>query len=309
MVSQLYTTLNIALSLSYLPLSSGLRSCSLSTRHLDDDRQVVLGGVAEEPLVHGHHLHHPHLLHRHDPPLLLRMLRRHEGDQVLPAHVRDPDHHINFHKLLKGQVWSCSPCTGTTCWCSFFLSFSWWAAPLLTSSGSRWGLESIASASWSATCRWSGPWRQRWWPTCETMFPKILRIPWVDHQSRLTMFIMMTSNVPRWLVLGTRFNRSSNAAAFSLSKSMRLGRCGGTPSSSPSSPPSQHDHHHHHHQHHHHHHHHHHHRHHHHHQHNHHHYSHRPMFRYNKALNPMPPSSRDGTVLPASCCSQSHQGG
>merc|ERR1712107_446055 len=32
------------------------------------------------------------------------------------------------------------------------------------------------------------------------------------------------------------------------------------------------------------------------------------MWRYNKALNPMPPSSRDGTVLPASCCSQSHQG-
>ena len=93
MVSQLYTTLSIALSISYLPLSSGLRSCSLSTRHLDDDRQVVLGGVAEEPLVHGHHLHHPHLLHRHDPPLLLRMLRRHEGDQVLPTHVRDPHHH------------------------------------------------------------------------------------------------------------------------------------------------------------------------------------------------------------------------
>ena len=53
MVSQLYTTLSIAVSLSYLPLFSGLRPCSLSTRHLDDDRQVVLGGVAEEPLVHG----------------------------------------------------------------------------------------------------------------------------------------------------------------------------------------------------------------------------------------------------------------
>ena len=104
MVSQLYTTLNIALSLSYLPISSGLRSCSLSTRHLDDDRQVVLGGVAEEPLVHGHHLHYPHLLYRHDPPLLFRMLRRHEGDQVLPAHVRDPIIIIHFHVIERTSL-------------------------------------------------------------------------------------------------------------------------------------------------------------------------------------------------------------
>jgi len=32
------------------------------------------------------------------------------------------------------------------------------------------------------------------------------------------------------------------------------------------------------------------------------------MWRYNKALNPMPPDSREGTVLPGSCCSEDHQG-
>jgi len=32
------------------------------------------------------------------------------------------------------------------------------------------------------------------------------------------------------------------------------------------------------------------------------------MWRYNKALNPMPPDSREGTVLPRSCCSDQHQG-
>jgi len=32
------------------------------------------------------------------------------------------------------------------------------------------------------------------------------------------------------------------------------------------------------------------------------------MWRYNKALNPMPPDSREGTVLPNSCCSGAHQG-
>merc|ERR1719219_2092586 len=31
------------------------------------------------------------------------------------------------------------------------------------------------------------------------------------------------------------------------------------------------------------------------------------MWRYNKALNPMPPDSREGTVLPASCCAEGHQ--
>ena len=77
--------------------SAGVWFGAVSTWYLDDERQVFPGGAVEEQALHGHHLHHPHLLHRHDPPLMLWMLRRHEGDQVLPAHVnhQHSQHHQN----------------------------------------------------------------------------------------------------------------------------------------------------------------------------------------------------------------------
>ena len=82
----------------------GLWSFSSCTWSLDDARQSFFGGVVEEPVVPEHHLHHPLLLHPHDPPLRLWLVRCHEGDQVLPPQLlRPPLPPLHHHHDRRGS--------------------------------------------------------------------------------------------------------------------------------------------------------------------------------------------------------------
>ena len=69
---------------------AGVWHSSSCSRPLDNARQGLPGGAAQEPAVHEHHLHHPRLLHPHDPPLRLWLVRRRQGDQVFPPHLLRP---------------------------------------------------------------------------------------------------------------------------------------------------------------------------------------------------------------------------
>ena len=95
--SSLYVVSSFFRSENISVIVSGVWLGPAGARYLDDERQVFPGGVAEEPALHGHHLHHPHLLHCHDLPLLLWVLCSHEGDQVLPADVKLP--HCHYSRL------------------------------------------------------------------------------------------------------------------------------------------------------------------------------------------------------------------